>query len=53
MKPLVYKKSRRVRGTEPVRHKMHVAKGDTVRIISGDDRGKKARSCTSIPRSTG
>jgi large subunit ribosomal protein L24 len=43
MKPLVYKKSRRVRGTKPVRHKLHLAKGDTVRVISGDDRGKEGR----------
>jgi large subunit ribosomal protein L24 len=43
MKPLVYKKSRRVRGRKPTRHKLHVAKGDTVRVISGDDRGKEGR----------
>ena len=43
MKPLVYKKSRRVRGTKPERHKMHLAKGDTVRVIAGDDRGKEGR----------
>jgi large subunit ribosomal protein L24 len=43
MKPLVYKKSRRVRGTKPERLKMHFAKGDTVRVISGDDRGKEGR----------
>jgi large subunit ribosomal protein L24 len=43
MKPLVYRKSRRVRGMEPVRHKLHIAKGDTVRVISGDDRGKEGR----------
>jgi large subunit ribosomal protein L24 len=43
MKPLVYRKSRRVRGTKPVRHKIHLAKGDTVRVISGDDRGKEGR----------
>ena len=43
MKPLVYRKSRRVRGTEPVRHKMHVAKGDTVRVIRGDDKGKEGK----------
>src|SRR6267378_138909 len=41
MKPLVYKKSRRVRGMEPKRHKLHVAKGDTVRVISGEHRGKE------------
>src|SRR2546428_13297930 len=43
MKPLVYKKSRRVRGTEPARHKLHLAKGDRVRVISGDDRGKEGK----------
>src|SRR6266513_1393496 len=40
MKPLVYKKSRtRPDAREPERHKMHIAKGDTVRVISGADRG--------------
>lgn len=43
MKPLVYKKSRRVRGTEPRRHKLHVAKGDTVRVISGEHRGREGK----------
>jgi len=43
MKPLIYRKSRRVRGTKPERHKMHFAKGDTVRVIAGDDRGKEGR----------
>jgi large subunit ribosomal protein L24 len=43
MKPLVYRKSRRVRGRKPVRHKMHLAKGDTVRVIRGDDRGKEGK----------
>ena len=43
MKPLVYKKSRHVRGREPERHKLHVAKGDTVRVIRGDDRGKEGK----------
>ena len=43
MKPLVYRKSRRVRGIEPERHKLHIAKGDTVRVISGDDKGKDGR----------
>src|SRR5260221_241452 len=43
MKPLVYKKSRRVRGTEPARHKLHVAKNDTVRVIRGDDKGKEGK----------
>ena|ERR671935_1701123 len=44
MKPLVYKKSRRERRTqEVVRHKMHVAKGDIVRIISGEHKGKEGK----------
>jgi large subunit ribosomal protein L24 len=43
MKPLVYKKSRKVRGMEPERHKLHIAKGDTVRVIRGDDRGKEGK----------
>ena len=43
MRRLVYRKSRVVRGKEPVRHKLHLAKGDTVRVISGDDRGKEGK----------
>ena len=45
MKPLVYKKSRRRRteSREPARHKLHIAKGDTVRVISGEHRGKEGK----------
>jgi large subunit ribosomal protein L24 len=43
MKPLIYKKSRKERGREPERHKMHVAKGDTVRVIRGEYRGKEGK----------
>jgi len=43
MKPLVYKKSRNVRGREPERHKLHVAKGDTVRVIRGEHRGREGK----------
>src|SRR5437667_10884158 len=50
MKPLVYKKSRRVRGTEPKRYKMHIAKGDTVRVISGEHRGKEGRVLHVYPK---
>jgi len=50
MKPLVYKKSRRVRGMEPKRHKLHVAKGDMVRVISGDDRGKEGKVLHVYPK---
>ena len=50
MKPLVYKKSRKVRGTEPVRHKLHVAKGDTVRVISGEYRGREGKILQVYPK---
>jgi large subunit ribosomal protein L24 len=50
MKPLVYKKSRRVRGTEPPRHKLHVAKGDTVRVIRGEHRGKEGKILHVYPK---
>ncbi len=43
MRRLVYRKSRRARGTEPPRHKLHVAKGDTVRVIRGEDRGREGK----------
>ncbi|HET7789748.1 MAG TPA: 50S ribosomal protein L24 [Gemmatimonadales bacterium] len=50
MKPLVYKKSRKVRGTEPERHKLHLAKGDTVRVIRGDSRGKEGKILHVYPK---
>ena len=50
MKPLVYKKSRKVRGTEPKRHKLHVAKGDTVRVISGEHRGREGKILEVYPK---
>ena len=50
MKPLVYKKSRRVRGTEPARYKLHLAKGDRVRVISGGDRGKEGKILRVFPK---
>jgi len=43
MKPLVYKKAKRVRQKPVVRHRLRIAKGDTVRVISGDDKGKEGR----------
>src|SRR5437016_221357 len=44
MKPLVFRKSRRSRAQpEPERHKLHIAKGDTVRVISGEHRGKEGK----------
>src|SRR2546425_4611743 len=52
MKPLVYKRSRRARveRREPERHKLHVAKGDRVRVISGDDRGKEGKILHVFPK---
>jgi large subunit ribosomal protein L24 len=50
VKPLVYRKSRRVRGTEPLRHKLHVAKGDTVRVIRGEHRGKEGKVLHVYPK---
>ena len=43
MKPLVYKKAKRVRHQAPVRMRLHITKGDTVQVISGDDKGKRGR----------
>jgi large subunit ribosomal protein L24 len=43
MKPLVYKKARRVRHQAPVRTRLSITKGDTVQVISGDDKGKRGR----------
>lgn len=34
----------------PVRHKMHVKKGDTVQIISGRDKGKVGEVLSVIPK---
>jgi large subunit ribosomal protein L24 len=50
MKPLVFKKSRRVRGMEPARHKLHVAKNDTVRVIRGEDKGKEGKILHVYPK---
>src|SRR5207249_1365130 len=51
MKPLVYKKSRtHADAREPERHKMHIAKGDTVRVISGEHRGKEGKVLRVFPK---
>jgi large subunit ribosomal protein L24 len=51
MKPLVYKKAKRVRHAPPVRMKLHVTKGDTVQVISGDDKGKRGKVLRVFPKS--
>src|SRR3979409_384237 len=51
MKPLVYKKSRHApESREPERHKLHIAKGDTVRVISGEYRGKEGKVLRVYPK---
>ena len=43
MKPLVYKKAKRVRHQAPKRMRFSITKGDTVQVISGEDKGKRGR----------
>ena len=43
MKPLVYKKARRVRRQAPERQRLSITKGDTVQVISGEDKGKRGQ----------
>ncbi|MDZ4673760.1 MAG: 50S ribosomal protein L24 [Gemmatimonadota bacterium] len=50
MKPLVHKKAKRLRNQPVVRVKMHVTKGDTVQVISGDDKGTQARVLRVYPK---
>src|SRR2546426_3950902 len=51
MKPLVYKKTRKApESREPERHKLHITKGDTVRVISGEHRGKEGKVLRVFPK---
>ena len=50
MKPLVYRKSRRERGAELPRYKLHIAKGDTVRVICGEHRGREGKVLEVYPK---
>jgi len=51
VKPLVYKKSRRAsQSREPERRKLHITKGDTVRVISGEYRGKEGKVLRVFPK---
>ena len=43
MRLLVHRKAKRVRTKAVVRHRLHVTKGDTVQVVSGDDKGKRGR----------
>jgi large subunit ribosomal protein L24 len=37
---------------EPVRHKMHVKKGDTVQVIAGKDKGQIGEVLRALPKSS-
>ena len=52
MKPLVYKKTRRGRRTEPLTRavKTHITKGDKVRVIRGEARGKEGNVLKVLPK---
>ena|SRR5438552_17129887 len=51
MKPLVYKKARRARAERRPRPvKTHIAKGDRVRVITGDQRGQEGTVLKVLPR---
>jgi large subunit ribosomal protein L24 len=50
MKPLVHKKAKRVRQKPVVRHRLHVTQGDTVQVISGDDKGRRGRVLRVYPK---
>jgi large subunit ribosomal protein L24 len=41
MKPLVYKKKKRAKNAPVTRHKMAITKGDTVRVMTGSEKGKE------------
>jgi large subunit ribosomal protein L24 len=50
MKPLVYKKAKRVRRPAPTRMRLHLTKGDTVQVISGDEKGKRGTVLQVFPK---
>ena len=50
MKPLVFKKAKRIRHQPPVRMRLHITKGDTVQVISGDDKGKQGKVMQVFPK---
>ena len=50
MKPLVFRKAKRVRHKAPVRMRLSLTKGDTVQVISGDDKGKRGKVIQVFPK---
>jgi large subunit ribosomal protein L24 len=51
MKPLVHRKAKRVRQKPVVRQRLRITKGDTVQVISGDDKGKRGTVLRVFPKS--
>ncbi len=43
MRRLVHKKVKRTRNGPVLHHKMHITRGDMVRVVSGDDKGAEGR----------
>ncbi len=43
MRRLVYRKSKRTRNGPVLRYMMDITRGDVVRVVSGDDKGKEGR----------
>lgn len=50
MKRLIHRKTKRVRNAPVPRIRMHVTKGDTVQVISGDDKGKRGTVLRVYPK---
>jgi large subunit ribosomal protein L24 len=50
MKPLVFRKAKRDRVKPVVRYKLHVTKGDKVRVISGEFAGKEGTVLRVYPK---
>ena len=50
MKPLVYHKAKRIRQKPVVRLSLPITKGDTVQVISGDDKGKRGKVLRVYPK---
>lgn len=50
MKPLVHKKAKRPKQKPVIRLKSHITKGDTVQVISGDDKGKRGKVLRVYPK---
>ena len=43
MRRLVHRKRKRIRNGPVVHYKMHITRGDTVRVVAGDDKGMEGR----------